>query len=273
MALRFDPELAGKLATIEKDGTVCKFNYAYKNPGRFTVLVSPKADQDDSCKVRVLALNAVARNGSSSYVCFGMAEPNMNLSKILKSQKKNICMDGTGDTSLVMFGEYAGSRVYVDGESGKVETSDDKDLDEGGEKASVGGIDYLTIGNIMAEEYSSFTENLRRPSFPFDPTESFQNNKSVCIHNLLLVWRKNDNGSTDLAIHAGFDAKRIVRVPCPPSYTHFAISGKEGCDFTINTSLSEEAEKRLNNSESAFVQCLKNMNDSTQNAKGCCAIA
>ena len=50
---------------------------------------------------------------------------------------------------------------------GRVEsqTSDDKDLDEG-EKASVGGIDYLTIGNIMAEEYSSFTENrhsLRRP--------------------------------------------------------------------------------------------------------------
>ena len=100
----FRPELAGKLATIEKDGTVCKFNYAYKS-GRFTVLVSPKADQDDSCKVRVLALMQLQTEEARRLLRNG--KPNMNLSKILKSQKKNICMDGTGDTSLVMFGEYA----------------------------------------------------------------------------------------------------------------------------------------------------------------------
>ena len=65
-----------ELATIEKDGTVCKFNYAYKNRDVSQSWSAPKPTRM-TFKVSVLALNAVAgtartflRNSRAEYESF-----------------------------------------------------------------------------------------------------------------------------------------------------------------------------------------------------------
>lgn len=76
--------------------------------------------------------------------------------------------------------------------------------------------------------------------------------------NIILVWRKND-GATEFAVHAGFADNKYVRVECPSTYNHFAVSGREGCDFVINSELTAEAEKILLEGDDAWTAWLAKM--------------